>query len=609
MYPCEQVLHPAAAGHLEAGIELGERLENEAALVQARVRDAEPGLVDLPVAVQQEVEVERARPVLRRALALATEAALDLEQPVEQLAGGEGRHELECPVEEGRLLAGADELGLVEARDGDHRDPGAGGELGDGRTQGLLTVAEVRSERDVGPHGASLAPERRYSGRPVRVPLPIAVVAALICTAAGGAAAAPMATAGEPLQGQEWWLGDVGADRATPPGPGVPLTIVDTGVDLGHPELAGRPDTVALNAQSPGGAAELRGTAAASLAAAPANGAGLLGLYPRALLQSWDASVGGVLAGYSAAIGIEAAATHCPGVIEIGFASSELDPFVADAVLAAQHAGCLVVAPAGNAPPGGSKTMYPASLPHVLTVAATSRDDRVASFSTAGPATDLAAPGDSVLAAVPLSADPSGYGILSGTSYAAPLVAAAAAWLWTARPNLDAGQVFEVLRRSARDVGAPRWDPATGFGVLDVPAALAAHTPVRDPWEPNDDIAQVKPGELYPEGEPALTTAARASRHVVGTLDANDDPEDVYRIAVPAHHTVHVHVASGGIAAARIWGPRTLSLHEGLAARRRDLDGLSITAGARGFGAYVEVLLTGRSARGRYRLSVRAARR
>jgi hypothetical protein len=66
---------------------------------------------------------------------------------------------------------------------------------------------------------------------------------------------------------------------------------------------------------------------------------------------------------------------------------------------------------------------------------------------------------------------------------------------------------------------------------------------------------------------------------------------------------------SGGTAAARIWGPRTVALNEGLKPRRRDLRGPAMAGGRAGTAAYVEVLLTGRSDVSRYLLNVTAAKR
>ena len=83
----------------------------------------------------------------------------------------------------------------------------------------------------------------------------------------------------------------------------------------------------------------------------------------------------------------------------------------------------------------------------------------------------------------------------------------------------------------------------------------------------------------------------------------------MYRIWVPAHRTVRVKVTADGRAAARIWGPQTSSVNEGITARRRDLRGPSIRAAGKGFAAYVEVLLTGRSTTAGYVLGVTAAKR
>jgi hypothetical protein len=106
-----------------------------------------------------------------------------------------------------------------------------------------------------------------------------------------------------------------------------------------------------------------------------------------------------------------------------------------------------------------------------------------------------------------------------------------------------------------------------------------------------------------------LTSPAAPSARLAGSLDQAEDPRDVYRIWVPAHKVVRVSVSAGGEAAARIWGPQTASVNEGVRARRRDLKGTSVHAGASGFSAYVEVLLTGRSTSARYVLGVTAAKR
>jgi subtilisin family serine protease len=438
----------------------------------------------------------------------------------------------------------------------------------------------------------------------------VLVVVALVLAAAATASGASARVDADPLVPQEWWLSRIGADQVAPPGPGVPLAIVDSGVDATHPEFAGRPNTTYLDQQTTFGREEYHGTFVASVAAAPENGTGIVGVYPQAALEIFDGSPDPI--GISTSIinaGIRAVAQHCPAVINLSFGSTEQDPSLLEAIATAQHNGCLVVAATGNNAQDGSPPTFPASWPHVLGVGATDENDAVTSFSTVGPLVDVVAPGMDIVGAVPAWRSQTGYVQGNGTSYSAPLVSAAAAWVWTARPTLSATQLSELLRTSARDIGPAGVDGASGWGIVNIPAALTAPTPAVDPQEPNEDVDEIKPGALFRDGQPPLTTQARPTNRIAASLDANDDPRDLYRIWVPARRVVHVSVSSGGTAAARIWGPKTISTAEGIVARRRDLRGPAIAGGKKGSAAYVEVLLTGASAQSRYVLTVRAARR
>ncbi|HEX6788386.1 MAG TPA: S8 family serine peptidase [Gaiellaceae bacterium] len=436
----------------------------------------------------------------------------------------------------------------------------------------------------------------------------LAVVAAALALC-GAAAAAGVRVTTDPFEPQEWWLAAIGADVTQAPGPGVPITIVDSGVDPTQPEFAGRPNTMFFNAQTVLGPGEFHGTMVASVAAAPENGIGIVGVYPNAALQVYDASPDARITDPTAIAGILTAAQHCPGVINLSFGGNADDQQLHDAILQAYEAGCLVVAAAGNDARDGSPPTFPADWPHVLTVAASDANNAVASFSTSSPATDITAPGVGIMAAVPLSHNPDGFEPGDGTSFSAPMVSAAAAWIWTMRPTLTVGQLAGVLRESATDIGPPGFDNGSGYGLLNIPAALAAPAPPIDPEEPNDDIEQVKPLQLFHLGQPALTTKAKPASRIAATLDKADDPRDIYRIWVPARETVRVQVNPAGKAAARIWGPKTISVNEGVAARRRDLRGPSITAGNTGMQAFVEVLLTGSSNTASYVLSVTASKR
>lgn len=425
-------------------------------------------------------------------------------------------------------------------------------------------------------------------------------------------------TSGDPLLPSQYWLAAVGADKVEPPGPGRPVTIVDTGLDASHPEFAQRPGTTLLNAQQVVGEGDDHGTAVASMVAASANGIGLVGVYPQALLQIWDASPTGsaVLTVGDEVQGIMAAAARGPGVINLSLGSEGYDRIEEEAVLAAFRAGCVVVASSGNEFQEGNPTEYPASLNHVLTVSATDTRDEPAFFSSSSLSVDLAAPGQGVPVAEPVSYQPSGYAFEDGTSFSTPIVAGATAWVWTARPELDNTQVFELMRRSARDVWDPGYDEDTGFGILDIPRALSTAALPPDPQEPNDDIDQVKPAGLFKGGSQPLNSAARPRATLRARLDAYEDPDDVYRVYVPPRRSVIVFVAGDRDIDLDLWGAKTRSVFEKGKALKRDLLAASERAGKRqelvrysnrgrrGITLYADVFLGERVRSAAYALSV-----
>lgn len=429
------------------------------------------------------------------------------------------------------------------------------------------------------------------------------VVAAALCALATAAIAAGDTPS-------EWWLQAIDANPATAPGPGVPIAVIDGAVDQAQPAFANRANTTYLNSPTLDGPDDFHATSVAALAAASGPN-GYTGVYPQAVLELWDAGRGeNGIDGGSAATGIVTAAQHCPAVLNLSFGGSEPSPDVEAAILRAVRAGCLVVAAAGNSGLDGDPQTYPASYPHVFTVAATDEQGDPETFSSSGPWVDVAAPGVDITAPVPTSTDPSGFsGGLAGTSFSAPLVSAAAAWIWTVRPTLGASQVAELLRESAHPVGDERFDTKTGYGVIDVAAALALPTPPPDPGEPNDDVDEVKPGLFFSAGQPPVTTRAHPSIRLAGTVMQSEDPRDLYRIWVPARRTVRVSLTSKGSAVAQIWGPATVSLDEPQPLRKRDLLGSSITGGARGAYAYAEVKLAGGTQSAAYVLSIRAGKR
>jgi subtilisin family serine protease len=376
----------------------------------------------------------------------------------------------------------------------------------------------------------------------------------------------------------------VHADGAVPPSPGKPLTIIDTGVDLTHEEFAGRPNTRALNRQSTSGQNEEHGTAVASVAAAPRNNLGVVGVYPQANLYLYDASPEGI--GISAGDvirGLDAAIHVGRGVVNLSLGSEIRNPLIDRMVAVTQAAGVLIVAAAGNSRQNGNPPEYPAGLPHVLTVGSLDSTGVPSFFSTGSPHVDLSAPGERIWVAVPTSLHPpDNYDQFDGTSFASPMVAAAADWVWTVSPDLDASQVFDIMRASAQDTWTPGFDPFSGFGRLDIPAALATGPPPRDPQEPNEDVSYIKPGGILHRAAAPLTFAGHKTGSISARLDRGDDPRDVYRFWIPRGKAASVALAPiDGDADLALWGPKTTSVLETGRARKRDSRGLSERSGTK----------------------------
>jgi hypothetical protein len=426
----------------------------------------------------------------------------------------------------------------------------------------------------------------------------------------------------DPLVPTEWWIPHIGADRWKPPGPGVPLTVIDSGLDVRHEEFRGRPNTIALNKQLfLEDESELHGTAVASVAAAPVNGRGLVGVYPRALLRSWDVSPLGIPTIGDELKALAAVTVRGRGVVNISFGGATYFISEQHAILTAFAGGSLVVAAAGNYREILSPLEYPANFAHVLTVGATDQNDEATVFSSATPKLDLAAPGLEIPVAAPLSLVPEGYLVLSGTSFSTPLVAGAAAAVWTRRPKLDKTQLFDVMRLSARDVGDPGRDPDTGFGILDIPAALRRPARAVDPQEPNEDIYLVKPDGISRDGHLPLTSPTRRQAGVRARLDATEDPVDVYRVWLPGRGRLVASVKGTDDVTVDVWGPKTRTVFAGGQARRRHLldtttvlagstGGLTLRGSLSGRYVYVSIYLAEKELlSGSYTLTLESARR
>lgn len=370
-----------------------------------------------------------------------------------------------------------------------------------------------------------------------------------------------------------WHHYHVGANRVEPPGPGVPITVIDSGLDIAHMEFSGRPNTILLNQQHTDMSAdEYHGTIVASTAAAPTDAKGAVGIYPQAVLRAYDLDY---LTEATIVAGISRAVAAGRSIINLSLGGDEPSRSIYEAAINAFGRGSLIVAAAGNDRLLDDPPIYPADFPHVLTVGSTNQIDQPSDFSSTSPFVDLAAPGELIPWQHP--ADPAVYGLANGTSFAAPMVTAATAWVWTVRNTLDKTQIYDLMRLSARDIGPKGPDNRTGHGLLDIPAALTKAAPAPDPLEPNDDIDHVKAHGIFQTAARALMSPGRSHAAFQARVQASEDPHDVYRVWVPARSRMAVTIRPKADVNAALWAPGTANVTEKGALRRRDL----ITSGTR----------------------------
>src|SRR4051812_4294752 len=278
----------------------------------------------------------------------------------------------------------------------------------------------------------------------------------------------------------------------------VTIGVIDTGADVTAPDIAAKAP-VTWNTRS--GTSEVRdtnghGTFVASVAAGSVtNNDGISGAGGDVqLLVIKSGSDGGSFTDMDEAAGITYAIDHGARIINLSVGGPSTSTTEKRAVQYAVDHGALVIAAVGNEYAQKNPVEYPAALLQPagsdgaggagVAVTASTVDGKRAAFANTGSWISLAAPGEHVFGALssassalqyprtPLASAKSGlYGYASGTSFAAPQVAGAAALVWAANPSLTAQQVAEILKETA--AGGGRWTAELGWGVIDAAAAVA----------------------------------------------------------------------------------------------------------------------------------------
>jgi Subtilase family len=329
-----------------------------------------------------------------------------------------------------------------------------------------------------------------------------------------------------------WARGSIVAPTLLPPPPTAQIGVLDTYVDDTHPDLAGHVQHLPGPAT---GVTHPHGTMVSSAAAGAYNGFGVTGIFPGAQIVNYG--VTDDLRCSDSVDGITALAAARVAVIVASYGFTTPCYAEYEAVALAYGVGTMVVAAAGNEFEDGNPISYPAAWPHVLSVAATNQANGSSYFSNANASIDVAAPGEDIPLAIPGALDttdgtPDGVTLGSGTSFAAPIVAGAVAWLRSARPEITNGQAADLLRRTAIDIDRKGWDQNSGYGLINLEASLTATVPRGDPLEPNDSIAEIDGTVFKGADDPVWSGGAR--KRIPASVDSVEDPIDVYRVRIPA---------------------------------------------------------------------------
>jgi len=248
------------------------------------------------------------------------------------------------------------------------------------------------------------------------------------------------------------------------------IAVLDTGVQLDHPDLSNRLlEGYNVNDSSTNSNDDFgHGTHVAGIIGATVNNdEGVAGVsWYNKILPVKVLNNTGAGSTYSVAQGIIWATDHGAKVINMSLGNYASADFLHEAIQYAYNHDVVLVAASGN--DNTSRPGYPAAYSEVFAVGATNNKRERASFSNYGDYIDVVAPGDSI-ASTYIGGQ---YASLSGTSMASPHVAALAGLIRTLNPSLTNVQVMEIMRQSATDLGDAGKDDYFGYGEIDVYRAL-----------------------------------------------------------------------------------------------------------------------------------------
>jgi type VII secretion-associated serine protease mycosin len=328
---------------------------------------------------------------------------------------------------------------------------------------------------------------------------------------------------------RQWGLVKIQAPTAwdqSTGGPEVIIAVVDTGVDLNHPDLDDKivPGWDFVNGDNLAQDDHGHGTHVAGIAAAETNnGQGVAGVSWGARLMPikvLDESGDGYYS--DVASGVRYACNHGAKIINLSLGGSNPSSTLKEALEDVSQKGCLVLAAAGNS--GQDTVDYPARYAETIAVAATDRTDQRASFSDYGPEIDVAAPGVDIWSTL----WPHTYDWKAGTSMSTPHVSGLAALVWSLCPDLSSEGVRGAIEGTAKDLGASGWDPYYGHGRIDAAAALEAAGPPPVLAVDKDQLLFLADATWGPWPQTLLVSNAAPCRRLEWSAEASEDWLDAY---------------------------------------------------------------------------------
>ena len=251
-------------------------------------------------------------------------------------------------------------------------------------------------------------------------------------------------------------------------GANITIAVIDSGIDVKHPELA---NSIAESFDALGSkeGPHVHGTGVAGAIAAHAR---LMGSAPAARILAirafGKASSGAESTSFVILKGMDYAAAHGAQIVNMSFAGPK-DALIERGIAALAGKGIVMVAAAGNA---GAKSppLYPAANANVIAISATDAQDKLFPASNRGGYIAVAAPGVDVF----LPAPEEKYQITSGTSFSAAYVSGLAGLMLERNPALKPEELRAILMKTARDLGSPGRDDLFGAGEADAFAAVSA---------------------------------------------------------------------------------------------------------------------------------------